>query len=485
MGLFALERARPLGKGQQLPAGSIKELELAKRLGSYKRTIAGRYRAIRPDELDRLPPGPMHVSPKLDGELWFLVVDGDDLALCSPTGRALVGNLPVLAEAHQTFARRAKGRTVLAGELFAIRKGGRPRVGDLANATAGETDAEVERMGFMAFDVVEGGDETQPTPGSEYAERLAVIERLLAGGKRCQAVKTELVSDHADVQRLYEEWVDGGKGEGLVIRAVDGRTYKLKPTFTLDAAVIGYTEREDEAAQVRSLLLAVMREDGQFHLVGSCGNLGSDAHRAELYARLAGATIDSNYRYASSSGALFRFVRPEVVVEIKVTDLQNEDSSGKPVMRMVLELGGDHWRVVAPAVGISILHPVLERVRDDKEVNPVDVRAGQILERVLVEDIESRVAPVEKPASEVLRREVFVATGKKQGVRKVLVWRTNKDAVDPEYPAYVVCFVDYSNGRKDPLKREVRIAPDEATAMALADEMAKEGHKRGWAPAET
>ena len=37
-------------------------------------------------------------------------------------------------------------------------------------------------------------------------------------------------------------------------------------------------------------------------------------------------------------------------------------------------------------------------------------------------------------------------------VRKLLVWKTNKEAVDPRFPAYVVHWTDYSPGRSSPIK---------------------------------
>ena len=319
----------------------------------------------------------------------------------------------------------------------------------------------------------------------EYETRLDAMRRLLESGKRIQAIKTVPVQGADRVRELYDEWVEGGKGEGLVIRSKEiGRTFKLKPVFTLDAAVIGFTERTDEEDAVRSLLLAVMKEDGQFQIVGSCGNMGSLEVRQELYGKLAPETIESAYSHASNSGALYRFVKPTLVVEVKVTDVQEEDSAGRPIKRMVLELAGDKWVPVAPMVGASILHPVLDRIRDDKRVESTDVRASQLLERVHIEDVDEKAEKVERPASEVVRREVWVKSMKgSQMVRKLLIWKTNKNEHDPAFPAYVVHWTDYSPNRKDALKRDVRLAPDEATASALADDMIEGGVKRGWEPA--
>ncbi len=498
--LFDLSEASPLGEGQITAAGCVVDLDLAKAVSGYKRTIASRYRALTNDEFEQLPDGPLWASPKIDGEAWCLVVDDAHIALVSPRGRVITGDLPVLVEAKKLQA-RAKGRLVLAGELFALRKGGRPRVGDLANARSGGASAETARIGFHAYDVIEGGDEESPEAMPDYGDRLATLQRLCEGGKRLQAIRTEHLKDASRIPSLYAEWVEGGKGEGMVVRSqAIGRTFKIKPAFTIDAVVVGFTERADEAKAVRSLLLAVMKENGQLHLIGSCGNMKSLEFRQELHAQLEPDEVPSTYSYASSSGALFRFVQPKYVVEVKVTDIQAEDSSGKPVKRMVLDYlpgkglqsgkeegEGGRFVAVAPMSGVSILHPVLVRVRDVKEVNPVDVRARQVLERVFVPDVDEAAERVELPTSEVLRREVYTKTTKgKMAVRKLLVWKTHKEEVSKgAYPAFVAHFTDYSSGRKDPLKREVRLAPTEEQVMIMADEMIAKNIKKGWARVES
>ncbi|MFK8003919.1 MAG: hypothetical protein AB8H86_30425 [Polyangiales bacterium] len=487
--LFDMSGASALGAGLYSPPGCILDPELAKTVAGYKRTIASRYRALTPDEFDQLPDGPMWASPKIDGEAWFLVVDGEQIALLAPNGKVITGDIPVLQEARKLVQPRARGRLLLAGELFALRKGGRPRVGDLANARSGGADAETSRIGFHAYDLLTGGDAENEGPMPDYGDRLAAMQRLCEGGKRLQCIRTESLPDATRVPELFAEWAEGGKGEGIVVRsAAIGRTFKIKPSFSLDLAVVGFTERADEDGAVRSLLLAVMKESGQFQIVGSCGNMKSLEFRKELHATLSADIIPSAYTHASSSGAIFRFVNPKMVVEVKVTDIQAEDSSGSHVRRMVLEYhDGDDARftAVAPMIGVSILHPVLVRVRDDKEVNPVDVRAAQVLERVFVHDVADPAERVELPKSEVIRREVYAKETKgKTAVRKLLVWKTNKESESGEFAPFVVHFTDYSSGRKDPLKREVRLAPTEEQAMLLAEDMVASNIKKGWKRAD-
>lgn len=482
--LYRTDTARPFGDGLQSPAGSIADPVVAGMLSGYKRTVASRYRAVRPNELELgLPPGALLVSPKIDGHIWFLILDEGEAVLANPRGRVLSGDIPLLKEA-KAAAGRVTSRTIFAGELFALRKGGRPRSGDVSSAMAGEADAAVARLGFMAFDVLIGGDSVAQSPMEGYEPRLDFLRRALDGGKRVQAIRTERVMGHTEVSRLYGEWAEGGKGEGLVARSVDGRTYKIKPTINFDAVVVGFTERGENPGHVRSILLALVREDGQFQIIGSLGNMGGDDMRKTVFERLSGGDVPSTYRQASSDGALYRFVKPEVVIEVRITDVQSDDSRGEPAQRMVLTYDEtEGYKATRKMPGVIILHPVFVQFRDDKEVNPVDCRISQVLERCEVAALDQHVEHVDLPKSEVVRRDVWTKTVKKTGVvsvQKLMVWKSNKDQVDPRYPAYVVHWTNYSPTRKAPLAREVRLAPTEAAAMMIGEEMVEKNIKRGW-----
>jgi hypothetical protein len=81
--------------------------------------------------------------------------------------------------------------------------------------------------------------------------------------------------------------------------------------------------------------------------------------------------------------------------------------------------------------------------------------------------------------SSVIRRQVWTKEGAgKVDVRKLVVWKTNKEAAD--YPAFVVHWTDYSSTRKSPLDREVRLAPNEKEALKIAEAMIVENVKKGW-----
>jgi hypothetical protein len=477
-----LKNASPLGKGSWHPAGSVADEALMTSLVTYRRRVAGMYRSVKPGEITTGVLGaPFHVSPKVDGELWFLVLHDGDANLVSVNGKAISGDIPVLTEVRPA-AQKVKGRVVIPGELFAASSGkGRPRVGDVAAALAGGAQAPVERLGFMAFDLIEGVLADSPL-NSPYAQRLDAIAELFASGKRTKAVRTDVVEGAAGLPALFTDLVEGGKAEGLVVRSSQGAIYKIKPEFTIDAVILGFTRRTEDPLAVRSLLMGLTREDGRTQVAGFCGNLGSDDDRRKLMQRLAPLVCESSFRCPSSSGDLYTFVRPEVVAEINVTDLQPESSDGKPMRSMVLDHTAEAgWKALVQMPTASWLHPVLVRVRDDKSPGTVDTRFAQILERCVVGEAAAATQELKLPLSEVVTRRVWTKAAKgKVAVRKLLVWKTHKSDADPSYPAYVVHWTDYSAGRGTPMEREVRTAPSSELAEAIAAKLIEENVKKGW-----
>jgi hypothetical protein len=475
MTFFSVENSRPLGAGQHSPAGSL-DADLTVTVARYKRNVASRYRTLAPNEIPTLYDQRMLVSPKIDGETWFLIIDGTTVALANPRGRVLSGPIPVLEEARRMAPRLEGGRTIFAGELFALRKDGRPRRGDLAAAVG---RGEVERIGFTAFDLLDPDVVDRSLSG--YDERMTRMREIFDGGKRLRVVNTEEVTKPSEVESLYNQWVASEKAEGMVVR-VDGRTFKVKPVMHIDCVVVGYTLQGEDPTMLRSVLLGLVREAGQLQIIGSCGNLLTEDKRRALKERLAALDCEAAYRHASNDGALYQFVRPEVVFEIKVNDLQAEASDGEAVPRMVLQYAAaDGYRATRKMPGISMLGPILSRVRDDKNADLHDAGVSQVMDRVLLADTTTHTEMLDLPESEIIRREVWVKTTKNRlAVRKLVLWKTNKETVDSRYSAYVCHWTDYSPGRKQPLQRVVRLAAAIDDAERIGDELVAEKIKGGW-----
>ena len=161
--LFDQKKSSPLGKGEYFATGALLDNELQGQLMRYRRSVASAYTSTSPDDIGTAicSSGPFHVSPKVDGELWFLILEDGNAFLVSPRGAVISGAIPVLDEA-QPASKTVKGRTVIAGELYAAAKSGedRPRVTDVSAALGGGAKASVDQLGFMAFDLVQVPEES-------------------------------------------------------------------------------------------------------------------------------------------------------------------------------------------------------------------------------------------------------------------------------------------------------------------------------------
>ncbi len=437
-------------------------------IDDYRQIVAQRYTASSPEDMPRmLSEAPYFASRKIDGELWFLSVDASGVQLSAANGRLAEGE----SEIHK-LAKVLPSGTVLAGELHVPNTDGRERVGDVSAKLA----AGGEGLAFAAFDVIQHPEFTWQD--SQFAQRLEVLKKLLPSPSGAlSAVKVSELQSHSDLQALFVEEVEKNSGEGLVVRCGDGRILKVKPSISLDLAIIGFTTQPGASGdEVRSLMTALATEDGKFIPVGNTGNVEGSFDRAALLKRLLPLVAETEYRQAASTGQMYQAVKPEVIVECRMLDIQNTDSQGKPIRKPTLEYADGSWKVASVGPAISLINSVLVRLRDDK----ADVVSGARWSQLPAQYLETSAATVEHGESKVIRRQVWTKEGKdKVDVRKLLVWKTNKDA-DPLFPAFVVHWTDYSAGRKAPLAREVKPAATEKDALAIADSMVEENIKKGW-----
>lgn len=449
--------------------------EILSSLVRYRQQVAGRYRAIKPKELGDLPPGELWVSPKIDGELAAVELR-EGIANAVTRGGRTLPDCPLMRQL-KAAATRFRGPIRLVGELHCrVAVGSRSRVGDVT-AAFGAGGPLQERLAFSAFDLIECGGDAVP---ADHDARLAAIAAALEGLDLAECVKTVRTGDRAEVESMWKEWGESGAAEGIIVRARDGRVFKVKPEISIDAVLMAFTTRCDAPSQVRSVLLGLARDDGTFQMIGGLGGVGGAKQREELLKAVQELEVPSALRQPSSDGGMYRFVRPSMVVEVNCTDVQAEDSSGAPIQRWIVKFDGEQWQGVGTAAGISLLHPQLVRVRSDKSASPDDAGFGQVAQRCM----PPAQAPVSPQSAgnrvKVAMRRVWTKSAKgKDAVRKILVWDTGHDGSDG-WPAWIVHFTDYSPDRKTPLERTFRTARSKDEALHVAERIIAENVKKGW-----
>ncbi|MCS7073855.1 MAG: hypothetical protein NZ108_05255, partial [Bacteroidia bacterium] len=336
---------------------------------------------------------------------------------------------------------------------------------------------ELAQIAFGVFDIIELNGERFFQSPQEIQHQL---NNWLGNGKLIHPIASREVHSRKDIESIFREIVVENGFEGLVVRSVDSAIYKIKPRHTLDAVVIGYCEGEDDRSDmVKDLLLALMKEDDTFLLIGKTGSGFSDQLRRELLVELQTQIVDSEYIETSDSHTAFHLVKPTKVIELSFLDLIAENSTGQPVLRANLKYDSEKgYLMLGKVPSVGILSPIFERFREDKKVNSFDLRLQQITE--FVELPESKSILTSHVSSTILQRRVYVKETKGQkAVRKFILLKTNKEESDL-YPAYVFAYSDFSPSRKEMLEQEIRGSSSYEQILAIYEEYIRENVKKGW-----
>jgi len=213
---------------------------------------------------------------------------------------------------------------VLDGEAIALRADGRPRpFQQTASRAASRGDVEVLRREMPLtpyfFDVLHlDGDDLLDLPGSErYAAAKAVLGQDVS-------VPRILPSSSADATSFFDDAIARGH-EGIVVKSLDspyeaGRRgagwQKVKPRHTLDLVVLaaewGHGRRQGWLSNLH--LGARDPATGGFVMLGKTfKGLTDELLRFQTHAFLERETHRDDYTV---------YVRPELVVEIAVSDIQ-------------------------------------------------------------------------------------------------------------------------------------------------------------------
>jgi hypothetical protein len=295
----------------------------------------------------------------------------------------------------------------------------------------------------------------------------------------CRPVTMQKTSSKTEVKEIYRKWVEDEGSEGLVVRSELPLIYKIKPRYSVDVAIVGFSEGTgDQKGQIRSLLLAMMPEDGQYQIIGRTGNGFDEELKKQLFADFSPKIIESLYIETDSNHVAFHMIKPELVIELMVNDILFETSSGA-VINPVLEIVNGQYVRRGSINGISFIYPIFVRFRDDKKVCLEDVRLSQInsFSYIPADEIKKET---ELPKSKIIHREVYKKeTGNKLMVQKFVVWKTGKEK-KTEYPAYVFHYTNFSSDRKEPLQRDVFVSDNEEQIMQIMQDVVDKNIKKGW-----
>lgn len=466
-----------VGKSQALLDNSLLPL-----VRNYKRTVASRmYPLSSGDVTDKISDAEYHVSRKVDGEFTALIYRDGNLITLNPGGTVRVG-LPWMSEAKQLLEASSLTNVVIAGELYVVTQDRRPRVHDVVSvARQPKTDEELASLRFAVFDIVSINDQRLEQP---YAETWKQIESIFGDGKQTSPVETEILKGPRSIEAQFQKWVTDEGAEGLVVRSDSAGNFKVKPRHNIDAMVIGFTESTgDREGMLHDLLLGVVRPDGSIHTMARVGGGFSDQQRKDLLVDLQSMVVDSEYAEVNSDHVAYRMVEPNWVIEISCLDLISQNTRGGSVDRMVLEYNADEkrYQVVRRMPLVSVISPQFVRIRDDKTFDATDARISQVSDLVDLPVAAITAAELATAKSKIEKRAVYLKPYRGQtSIRKFLMWKTNKEDKNSDFPAYVIHYTDFSPSRKKPLDREVRVSNTKEQIDILWDQLIQDNIKKGW-----
>lgn len=445
----------------------------------YKNRLSRLFSAMNSQEISsRIRGNNFYVSKKIDGHLQLVIFNGEDIFMIGRGGIVRTG-LGCLEQAKKYLTDHHVTSMIAAAELYQYKEGERSRVYDTIAALADPN--LVDSLALAFFDILEINGES--FRASSYDIIYHKLVEIFPESGKAHRVETQIAKTPGQIQSLFAQWVEKEGAEGLVVRGDIPFIYKIKKKLTVDVVVVGYVEGMNEfKGKVKTLLFAVVREPNIYQIIGKVGTMSLE-ERQFYFDRLSQQHVDSSYIETDTDGVAFHMVFPEMIIEVGCNDIMTENTYGKPLINNVIQFDGKSYRLNSMVPGVRFIHPVIERIRDDKTNSPEDVGLNQITRVVYLEETE--VVPQELPSSEILLREVYQKTEKdKIMVQKFMVWKTNKEAIDSRYPAYVFNYTNFSSKRKDPLQREIRISNSKDQIMELAKQFIADNVKKGWIKVE-
>lgn len=442
---------------------------------NYKKSVAGRFMLVEGAMISsRLAGEDFCVTRKIDGHLQVLFYENGEVVMLNSRGNRKAESLKCLDEFASKVSAAGITSAVFAAELYFPNEGGRPRCGDVLSALADVSKKDA--LSLAVFDIVEIGGE--PFVAEHYKDVYAKISEVFGkGGTQCHPVEMKKAASVDEVKDIFAEWVTDQGAEGLVVHSETKIVTKVKPRHTIDAAVVGYTLTEDH---VRSLMLAVMREDGVAQMFGTGFGGLTDEQSVELAQRLSQKHVESQYILSDSRGIAYQMVVPEIVLEISVIELVARGNNGKvntnPLIRFDAEKG---WLMEGMTPGVSVLGLTIVQERKDKQPIPEHIRLSQLTDLCPFEEMEGFTAGKLEPSTLLVRKVFKKVSGAKVMLHKFLIWKTNKEA-SGRYPAYVFFHTDYSSGRKELIKRDMAFSSDEQQIRQIMEAEIADNIKKGW-----
>ena len=437
----------------------------------YKNSVTRKYIFVSKDEINTIPKNDLFISKKIDGQLWFYCKSAKNSQIINSNENEISDVIQDIKKDLDKKLKKIKN-IILAAELYYL-SSERERYGDTISGLGDKSKRKALRFGV--FDVV-----YMEKLFPDFNKKYEFLKKTLnTKTKEPSHAIEQTKAKQSELTKFFKDKIEKNNAEGLIVRD-NSSIYKIKQEETADLLITGYTV-SDKANQIRSVSLGVYLNENEIVHIGACGNFTSDALRKDLYKQLTKLKIKSNFQKIASNGAAYNFVKPAIVCEVKLLEFQGDKSNDEPIRHLKYEFTNNSLNATGRARSVSILNSSIINIRKDKKPSYEDCGLKQII----------RISGIAKenfkeqnnknlPKSKLIKKEVIKKESKKGiAIKKFVLWKSNKEKAS-DYPSYLCYYLDFSDGRKDPIKRKIYPFEHEKIGLNHFKKLLDENVKKGW-----
>jgi len=345
-----------------------------KLLKEFKRTLG--FKSAELESLDRIvgPDDAFTVTVKYNGELAALVCQDARSSVYNSYGRVRTG-FPITEVLTEICSQKKIHNLVVFGELYAVDDSEAPLPLNqvMSIIKAPKSPSDIDRIRVAVFDVYSMDGEVL-FGNVPYEDRFILIYQLFKDNGTIHPVAGRSgVTGENVIQELFDRHVIRENYEGLVIRK--NGAVKIKPVHSLDLAVVGVFEGTGRLTDsLGGLVCAFMAPDRTLMYACRVGTGFSDDQRDDLWRELVSQAVHPPSRVMEKKlRKPVHLVPPELVAEVEATDFLQRD-----VECLKWHPRKEIYTKAGELPGFVLQFPRFIRFREDKTVNPQDLRIEQV-----------------------------------------------------------------------------------------------------------
>ena len=439
-----------------------------KQIKAYKNTQSSKYIPVRGDEiLTRVFEFEKYfVSTKIDGHLCFILKKGKEIVITNFNGK-LFDRSELIDELNKNIG---ENDGLFVGEIYAYKNGERTRSFDLTKGLS-QTNTIIK---IGVFDLLQYNGKTFEE--SEWGEKKKIIEDLFSKGEIIHAVKEIELTSRKEIVNEFNQRVNDNNQEGIIVRGLNGPTFKIKPTLTFDFVALGFAlGYSDDFTLLKELLFGVLIKENTFLITGKVSTGFSMEQRKSLVKDLEKIKVSSKVIETSGSNIPFTMIKPSLVIEIESLDIINSNTDGV-ISKSVLSFDTEFSKI-NNSPSVSLISPIFKGIREDKEVTENQTGLSQITR--IIELVDEKNKKQSKKPSLIIKKEIYLKETKGvKMIKKYFLWETNSES--STYPRYVFYKIDYSPTRSDKLQRDVKISNNLDQMNKIYQKQIESDIKKGW-----